>query len=121
MVVVLLVVVFFLLDYRISSRKSTFTPRANLQIDSPHLVSSPNLAGNLLPVPVFETRNDIGTILESENFVSGVELGVQRGFFSAEVLKRWLRCREYVLVDLWAKQDNYFDGANVKIPFIMSD
>jgi len=64
-------------------------------------------------VPVFQTRFDIGTILESEGLISGVELGVQLGHYAAEILKRWPSCREYVLVDLWAKQDNYFDGANV--------
>lgn len=65
------------------------------------------------PVPVFETRYDIGTLLENERFVSGIELGVHRGYYAALVLKKWLGCREYVLVDLWAKQDNYFDGANL--------
>ena len=41
------------------------------------------------PVPIFETRNDIGSILEKEGHIKGVELGVQRGYYSAEILKRW--------------------------------
>ena len=83
------------------------TCATNLPVDS-----SPQ-AYHPLPVPVFQTRYDIGTILESEGLNSGVELGVQLGHYAAEILKRWPRCREYVLVDLWAKQENYFDGANV--------
>jgi len=65
------------------------------------------------PVPILQFRNDMGSMLFNEGFVSGVELGVQMGYYAAEVLKQWHGCHEYVLVDLWAKQDNYFDGANV--------
>jgi hypothetical protein len=65
------------------------------------------------PVPILQTRNDMGSMLLNEGFVSGVELGVQRGYYAADVLKQWLGCQEYVLVDLWAKQDNYVDSSNV--------
>jgi len=103
-------ILFFSSDFRNCSTKSSVTPRSSLTDDSKDSLTCP------LPVPVFETRYDIGTLLENEGFVSGVELGVQRGYYAAEVLKRWRSCQEYVLVDLWAKQDNYYDGANVDNP-----
>lgn len=56
----------------------------------------------------------LGKILHERNASTGVELGVQRGLFSRDVLRAWgNRCKKYVLVDLWAPQKNYMDGANV--------
>ena len=63
-------------------------------------------------VPPFKRRIDLGHILEKEKMRHGAELGVQRGLFSAKTLKAWPSCREYLLVDLWAPQENYLDGAN---------
>uniref|UniRef100_A0A7S1P4D4 Methyltransferase domain-containing protein n=1 Tax=Vitrella brassicaformis TaxID=1169539 RepID=A0A7S1P4D4_9ALVE len=65
------------------------------------------------PLPLLDTRADLGDVLERENKTVGVELGVQRGEFAAEVLSRWPKCRKYYLVDLWTHQDNYNDTANV--------
>ncbi|CEL92384.1 unnamed protein product [Vitrella brassicaformis CCMP3155] len=82
------------------------------------------------PLPLLDTRADLGDVLERENKTVGVELGVQRGTvrlsdctdvtpalvsgeFAAEVLSRWPKCRKYYLVDLWTHQDNYNDTANV--------
>ena len=42
-----------------------------------------------------------------------MELGVQRGIFSKELLDRWPSATLYVLVDIWSSQDNYLDIANV--------
>jgi hypothetical protein len=93
--------IIFLFDIRTVFIESSITPLTSLPIDS------------IAPVPVFETRYDMGSLLQNERFVSGVELGVQRGDYAAEVLKKWPGCREYVLVDLWERQDNYFDVSNV--------
>jgi predicted O-methyltransferase YrrM len=52
-------------------------------------------------------------MVEKENMTVGAELGVQRGYFSSNMLKLWPSCREYHMVDLWAYQENYEDAANV--------
>jgi len=67
-----------------------------------------------LSFTVPKKRNDIGYLLEELNFTHGVEVGVQRGRFSAiHVLPHWKSCQSYKLVDLWANQENYVDSANV--------
>ncbi|KAI2495870.1 methyltransferase domain-containing protein [Fragilaria crotonensis] len=63
-------------------------------------------------VPTFMSRNNLGSILEKENMTVGVELGVQRGYFSSSTLDQWPSCKEFHLVDLWAHQENYHDFAN---------
>jgi hypothetical protein len=65
-------------------------------------------------VPTYRHRADLGDILQEEHMTVGAELGVQRGLFSVEMLKRWPSCKEYHLVDLWAHQENYVDSANVR-------
>lgn len=64
-------------------------------------------------VPTFRHREDLGDILQKENMTVGAELGVQKGIFTVQMLKRWPSCKEYHLVDLWAQQENYVDIANV--------
>jgi hypothetical protein len=64
-------------------------------------------------IPPVKTLLDIVTILQREGMQVGVELGVQRGHFAAQILSGWLTCKRYYLVDLWAPQHNYKDGANV--------
>jgi hypothetical protein len=64
-------------------------------------------------VPTFKSRDELGNILEEEKKTIGVELGVQHGFLSKAFLTRWPSCTEYMLVDLWAPQENYKDIANV--------
>jgi hypothetical protein len=64
-------------------------------------------------VPTFTHRNHLGDILQQEQMTLGVELGVQEGYFSNELLTRWSSCKEYHLVDVWAPQENYKDVANV--------
>ena len=63
------------------------------------------------PVP---TRENIPAILEEEGKTVGAELGVQRGYFAKHMLTLWPSCKKYVLVDVWAQQQNYVDGANVE-------
>jgi|EP01082_Thalassiosira_pseudonana_P005558 hypothetical protein len=48
------------------------------------------------------------------NFSWGIEIGVKQGDFAKKVLDTWKSCDEYHLVDLWAKQENYKDVANVE-------
>jgi hypothetical protein len=44
---------------------------------------------------------------------TGVEVGVQAGVFAKIMLSRWSSAKMYHLVDLWAQQEHYDDGANV--------
>lgn len=64
------------------------------------------------PIPTFKSRNQLGFILEAEGFKTGIELGVQRGLYSNTILSHWKSAELYVLVDLWAKQENYNDLSN---------
>jgi predicted O-methyltransferase YrrM len=64
-------------------------------------------------LPTLKTRDDLGSLLESLGFHTGVELGVQRGIFTKSMLDQWKSATEYVLVDLWSHQANYEDVANV--------
>ncbi|KAG2427390.1 hypothetical protein HYH02_014610 [Chlamydomonas schloesseri] len=43
----------------------------------------------------------------------GVELGVQRAHYAADMLSKWPSCTRYYLVDIWRQQVNYEDLANV--------
>ena len=65
-----------------------------------------------LPIPVLERRNDIAALLEREKLMVGAELGVLQGAFAAHTLANWPSAMQYVLVDLWAPQENYKDLAN---------
>ena len=61
------------------------------------------------PIPPLKVREDIPFLLEAERHRRGAELGVLNGDFALHTLERWPHCSEYVLVDLWQKQDNYLD------------
>lgn len=66
--------------------------------------------------PLFQ-RQDLGPLLQSLGALRGVEIGVQRGIFSAEILAKWHKCQSYVLVDPWkhyaaSKGEVYDDAAN---------
>ena len=65
------------------------------------------------PVPTFKTRDELPQIFEREGLKIGAELGVKRGAYSKIVLSQWKSAEKYVLVDLWAQQENYIDLANV--------
>lgn len=53
------------------------------------------------PIPVIESRQDLGRLAESEGFLRGAELGVLHGSFSKTILELWPSAIEYWLVDLW--------------------
>jgi hypothetical protein len=58
-------------------------------------------------------RNQLGNVLKTLNFKIGVELGVQAGYFSIDILKRWKSCQSYTLTDSWNHIEDYTDSANV--------
>lgn len=62
----------------------------------------------------FESRVDIAKYLEANGFKTGVEVGVLRGHYMRDLLRRWPSCERYVLVDVWSPQENYVDGANLE-------
>jgi len=64
-------------------------------------------------VPAFGNRDSLGSLLDKEGLTTGAELGVQAGLFSKTTLEQWPSCASYLLVDIWAHQDNYDDHANV--------
>lgn len=59
-------------------------------------------------------RGMYGGWLDTCGFEVGIEIGVQRGFFSAVMLKGWTSAKEYHQIDVWAPQTNYVDEGNVK-------
>ena len=63
-------------------------------------------------MPTFKLREDLGIILEAEGLRIGAKVGVQCAYFSKTLLSAWVSNREYHLVDVWAKQENYVDVAN---------
>ena len=72
--------------------------------------------GQYLPppaMPTFRDRTEFGSIAARLGLKRGVELGVRRGEFSVDTLQNWRGCEEYVFVDLWRRQTNYVDTANV--------
>eukprot|EP00933_Yihiella_yeosuensis_P021056 TRINITY_DN16756_c6_g1_i1.p1 TRINITY_DN16756_c6_g1~~TRINITY_DN16756_c6_g1_i1.p1 ORF type:complete len:282 (+),score=36.57 TRINITY_DN16756_c6_g1_i1:92-847(+) len=52
-------------------------------------------------MPTFKSRAEFGEILSKMNFTVGVELGVQRGAHSELLLSKWLKCRRFLLVDVY--------------------
>jgi hypothetical protein len=71
----------------------------------------PTLAPTLAPTLVH--RLDLPKELQRRNLTVGVELGVQSGLYSVQLLENWPLCTTLYLVDVWKQQKNYFDGANV--------
>lgn len=67
----------------------------------------------LLPQNHSWTRTDLGRILQDKGARTGVELGVQSGFFSNDLLTQWTSCASLFLVDSWQQLSNYADSANV--------
>lgn len=58
-------------------------------------------------------REELGDLLEEHGFTTGVEVGVKQGVFAKVILDKWKSCKSYMLVDVWAHQENYKDIANV--------
>lgn len=61
-----------------------------------------------------KNRDEIGILLQEHGFTTGVEVGVKKGEFAKQILDTWKSCVSYKLVDLWDKQENYKDIANVE-------
>jgi len=58
-------------------------------------------------------RAEMPELLEEHKLKSGIEIGVKQGSYAKLILDGWKSCEKYHLVDLWAKQENYEDVANV--------
>lgn len=63
-------------------------------------------------IPPIRKREELGYLLEKENWTVGAEIGVLRGDFAKEILTRWPKCTKYVLVDAWREMENYHDLSN---------
>ncbi len=116
MLALVCVVTCVMLFVTFTSTSNVVPPQAPLAQTAPQAQSETASAGKgrqLAPtIPTFKTRSELGGILNELSFTTGVELGVQRGLFAEATLRKWTRCRRYVLVDLWAHQRNYRDAAN---------
>mmetsp|Transcript_34771 Transcript_34771/g.83150 ORF Transcript_34771/g.83150 Transcript_34771/m.83150 type:complete len:279 (-) Transcript_34771:82-918(-) len=82
---------------------------ANLKTET---TFDPCTTGITRGVPTFKSRHDLGKVLEAEGLHIGAELGVQKAHYSNSLLSDWASNREYHLVDIWAKLENYNDHAN---------
>lgn len=64
-------------------------------------------------LPPIRKRGDLGPMLNALDLHGpGVELGVQRGWFTSELLAGWRNTSLYVQVDAWQAMQNYVDVAN---------
>eukprot|EP01006_Ploeotia_vitrea_P065833 TRINITY_DN93889_c0_g1_i1.p1 TRINITY_DN93889_c0_g1~~TRINITY_DN93889_c0_g1_i1.p1 ORF type:complete len:346 (-),score=36.62 TRINITY_DN93889_c0_g1_i1:338-1375(-) len=58
-------------------------------------------------------RNQLGDVCRKERFETGIEIGVSRGQFAQQMLKRWTNFKKYYLIDAWKNQgDTYVDDSN---------
>ena len=74
-----------------------------------HVTSS-----SLLQIDKLPKREALGSFLQQQHLNgTGVEIGVQRGKFSKQILSSWKNCTKFVLVDTWKHTANYSDKANV--------
>mmetsp|Transcript_6582 Transcript_6582/g.14371 ORF Transcript_6582/g.14371 Transcript_6582/m.14371 type:complete len:231 (+) Transcript_6582:25-717(+) len=60
----------------------------------------------------FARRNELAIIAQRSGFQRGAELGVKIADFTVTNLKAWPAAKDYLLVDLWASQENYIDLNN---------
>jgi predicted O-methyltransferase YrrM len=66
------------------------------------------------PVPVMSGRDLMPLLVNISGFKSIAEVGVQAGVFSELLLQMsGPQIQSYILVDIWAEQKHYDDGANV--------
>jgi predicted O-methyltransferase YrrM len=66
------------------------------------------------PVPVMSGRDLMPLLVNISGFKSIAEVGVQAGVFSELLLRKsGPQIQSYILVDIWAEQKHYDDGANV--------
>ncbi len=61
-----------------------------------------------------EVRDRFVELCQERGFKYGVEVGVQNGNFAVDNLKIWTSVQNYYLVDMWQRQENYKDTANVE-------
>eukprot|EP01006_Ploeotia_vitrea_P000669 TRINITY_DN103448_c0_g1_i1.p1 TRINITY_DN103448_c0_g1~~TRINITY_DN103448_c0_g1_i1.p1 ORF type:complete len:326 (-),score=32.89 TRINITY_DN103448_c0_g1_i1:195-1172(-) len=58
-------------------------------------------------------RNELGDVLRRERMETGIEVGVSKGQFAQQILKRWTNFKKYYLVDAWQTQKDYHDVSNL--------
>lgn len=65
---------------------------------------------------LIKTRYELLKYLNDEIKLTGngIEIGVQTGAFSQQILSLWKNCSKLYLMDCWQEQQNYDDGANVE-------
>lgn len=111
----LVIVLIFSLSFIISTGRldqiTSIDTISNMSKTGSHPSCSPKKG--LRPLQV---RNDLPDLLEEHGLKTGIEIGVKQGDFSKVVLDKWESCTKYHLVDLWQKQENYRDVANVANP-----
>ena len=61
----------------------------------------------------YRNRDHLLNILSERNIEYACEVGVQKGIYSRQILKKIPSLKKLYLVDLWEKQKNYKDIANV--------
>jgi hypothetical protein len=87
-------------------------PLNYLEFNEQHILKSAHHCPPAVFLPPIRMRDDLGDILFQMGKKVGAELGVQKGEFSTSLMRRWKDVDEYVMVDLWAHQENYEDIAN---------
>lgn len=60
-----------------------------------------------------KSREEFGPFCELRGYRTGAEIGVQRGYFSRELLRGWPSCTKFLCIDPWVRQEDYDDPANV--------
>ena len=78
--------------------------------------SSPCLPGVVYRragLPPLKHRGHLGGLMEYKGFRTGAEVGVQTGRNAFSLLRSWISCDTFFLIDLWGHQENYHDYANV--------
>lgn len=69
---------------------------------------------NATLLPIIDKRTDLGRLLNDEQKLTGAEIGVKQGHFSKTILRQWVSCTKYYLIDPWEYQTDYHDVANVE-------
>jgi len=83
-------------------------PQSSRQVVDPLLSWHEKEQPILYEFPPVQRRLEFLYHLEKlPSFQTGVEVGVQKGILAKKSLDIWQSCTEYVLVDLWGKEEGY--------------
>jgi len=98
-----------------TSDTTAATTTATIDSNKAAAISMPRIVPGAL-----RKRDDLADILNALELTRGAELGVLKGEFAERIVKSWPRCTYYLLVDAWAKLENY-DDLNNKEDAVMLD